>query len=133
MSSLWIRKRANWGSSSDSGAGPASQSALPRLSMTSYHAEALAQMPKTLAAVIKRVKVVRFVDRQVREQYPSRSSKVLPAKALDGPRRQPLAKGEHQRIAMGVAALAAGSAGLMSAGQRMKIGKLGVAGDNSRR
>ena len=42
----------------------ASPSALPRFTLPSYHADALAQMPKTLVAVVKLAKVVRFVDRQ---------------------------------------------------------------------
>lgn len=79
--------------------GLASPSALPRFTLPSYHADALAQMPKTLAAVVKLAKIVRFVDRQGRELYSSRASKVLPVKALEDLRRQPLPDGERQRIA----------------------------------
>lgn len=79
--------------------GLASPSALPRFTLPRYHAEALAQMPKTLAGVVKLVKVVRFVDRQGHELYSSRASKVSPVKALEDLRRQPLPEGERQRIA----------------------------------
>ena len=79
--------------------GLASASALPRFTLPSYHADALAQMPKTLAAVAKLAKVLHFVDRQGRELYSSQTSKVSPLKALEDLRRQPLPKGERQRIA----------------------------------
>ena len=79
--------------------GLASPSALPRFTLPSYHADALAQMPRTLAAVVKLAKVVRFVDRQGRELYSSRASKVSPVKALEDLRRQPMPEGERQRIA----------------------------------
>ena len=85
--------------------GMASPSALPRFTLPSYHADALAQMPKTLAAVGKLAKVVRFVDRQGRELYSSRASKVSPVKALEDLRRQPLPDGERRRIAAQWAAL----------------------------
>ena len=62
-------------------------------------------MPKTLAAVVKLAKVVRFVDRQGRELYSSRASKVSPVEALEDLRRQPLPDGECQRIAAQWAAL----------------------------
>jgi predicted ABC-type ATPase len=78
--------------------GLASPSALPRFTLPSYHADALAQMPKTLASVVKLAKVVRFVDRQGRELYSSRTSKVSPVKALEELRRQPLPEVERQRI-----------------------------------
>ena len=76
----------------------ASPSALPRFTLPSYHADAVAQMPKTLAAVVKLAKVVRFVDRQGRELYSSRASKVSPVKALKDLRRQPLPDVERLRI-----------------------------------
>lgn len=79
--------------------GLTSPSALPRFTLPSYHADALAQMPKTLAAVVKLAKVVRFVDRHGQELYSSRAAKVSPVKALDEFRRQPLPEGEQQRIA----------------------------------
>lgn len=79
--------------------GLASPSALPRFTLPSYHADAFAQMPKTLAGVAKLAKVVRFIDRQGRELYSSRTSKVSPVKALEYLRRQPLPEGEFQRIA----------------------------------
>ncbi len=79
--------------------GLASPSALPRFTLPRYHADALAQMPKTLAEVVKLAKVVRFVDRQGRELYSSRASKMSPVKALEDFRRQPLPEGERQRIA----------------------------------
>ncbi len=85
--------------------GLASPSALPRFTLPSYHADALAQLPKTLAEVVKLAKVVRFVDRQGRELYSSRASKVSPVKALEDLRRQPLPDGERQRIAGQWAAL----------------------------
>ncbi len=85
--------------------GLASPSALPRFTLPSYHSDALAQMPKTLAKVVKLAKVVRFVDRQGRELFLSRTSKVSPVKALAHLRRQPLPDGERQRIAMQWAAL----------------------------
>ena len=86
-------------------AGLASPSALPRFTLPSYHTDALALMPKTLAAVVKLAKVVRFVDRQGHELYSSRASKVSPVKALEDLRRQPLPDGERQRIALQWAAL----------------------------
>ena len=86
--------------------GLASPSGLPRFTLPSYHADALAQMPKTLAEVVKLAKVVRFVDRHGHELYSSRTSKVSPVKALEGLRRQPLPDGERQRIALQWAALA---------------------------
>jgi hypothetical protein len=55
--------------------------------------------------VVKLAKVVRFVDRQGRELYSSRGSKVSPVKVLEGLRRQPLPEGERQRIAGQWAAL----------------------------
>ena len=55
-------------------------------------------MPKTLAAVVKLAKVVRFVDRQGRELYSSRASVVSPVKALEDLRRQPLPDAERLRI-----------------------------------
>ena len=79
--------------------GLASPSALPRFTLPSYHADALVQMPETLAVVAKLANVVRFVDRQGRELYSSRGSKVSPVKALEDLRRQPLPDGERQRIA----------------------------------
>jgi predicted ABC-type ATPase len=79
--------------------GLASPSALSRFTLSRYHADALAQMPKTLAAVVKLAKLVRFVDRQGRELYSSRASKVSPVKALEDLRQQPLRDGERQRIA----------------------------------
>ncbi len=79
--------------------GLASPSALPRFTLQNYHADALVQMPKTLAAVAKLAKDVRFIDRQGRELYSSRTSKVSPVKALEDLRRQPLQDGERQRIA----------------------------------
>ena len=85
--------------------GLASPSALPRFTLPSYHIDALAQMPKTLAAVVKLAKVVRFVDRQGRELYSSRASTVSPVKALEDLRRLPLPAGERQRIAQQWAAL----------------------------
>ena len=60
----------------------------------------MAQMPKTLAEVVKLAKVVRFVDRQGRELYSSRASKVSPVKALEDLRWQPLTAGERQRVAL---------------------------------
>ena len=78
--------------------GLASPSALPRFTLPSYHTDALAQMPKTLAAVVKLAKVVRFVDRQGRELYSSRASVVSPGKALEDLRRQPLPDAERLRI-----------------------------------
>ena len=78
--------------------GLASPSALPRFTLPSYHIDALAQMPKTLAAVVKLAKVVRFVDRQGRELYSSRASVVSPVKALEDLRRQPLPDAERRRI-----------------------------------
>ena len=86
--------------------GLASPSALPRFTLPSYHADALAQMPKTLAAVVNLAKVVRFVDRQGRELYSSRASKLSPVKAFEDFRRQPLPEGERQRIAHQWATLA---------------------------
>lgn len=86
--------------------GLASPSALPRFTLPSYHADALAQMPKTLAEVVKLAKVVRFVDRQGRELYSSRVSKVSPVKALEDLRQRPLPDGERQRIAAQWATLA---------------------------
>ena len=85
--------------------GLASPSALPRFTLPSYHTDALAQMPKTLAAVVKLAKVVRFVDRQGRELYSSRASNVSPVKALEELRRQPPPAGERQRIAQQWAAM----------------------------
>jgi predicted ABC-type ATPase len=85
--------------------GLASPGALPRFTLPSYHADALAQMPTTLAEVVKLAKVVRFVDRQGRELYSSRASNLSPVKALEDLRRQPLPDGERQRIAMQWAAL----------------------------
>ena len=85
--------------------GLASPSALPRFTLPSYHADALAQMPKTLAAVVKLAKVVRFVDRHGQELYSSRAAKVSPLKALEDLRKQPLPEGELQRIAHQWAAL----------------------------
>ena len=85
--------------------GLASPSALPRFTLPSYHTDALAQMPKTLAAVVKLAKVVRFVDRQGRELYSSRVSNVSSVKALEELRRQPLPAGERQRIAQQWAAM----------------------------
>lgn len=79
--------------------GLASPSALPRFTLPSYHADAFAQMPKALAAIAKLAKVVRFIDREGRELYSSRTSKVSPVKALEDLRRQPLPDGERQRIA----------------------------------
>ena len=78
--------------------GLATPSALPRFTLPSYHANALAQMPETLAEVVKLAKVVRVIDRQGRELYSSRASKVSPVKALEDLRRQPLPDGEPQRI-----------------------------------
>jgi predicted ABC-type ATPase len=86
-------------------AGLASPSALPRFTLPSYHADALAQMPKTLAVLAKLAKLVRFVDRNGRELYSSRISKVSPVKALQDVRRQPLPDAERQRIALQWAAL----------------------------
>jgi Zeta toxin len=83
----------------------ASPSALARFTLPSYHADALAQMPKTLAAVAKLAKLVRFVDRQGGELYSSRTSNVSPVRALADLRRQPLPDGERQRIALQWAAL----------------------------
>ena len=85
--------------------GMSSPSALPRFTLPSYHVDALAQMPNTLAAVAKLVKVVCFVDRQGRELYSSRASSAPPVKALEDFRRQPLPQGERQRIARQWAAL----------------------------
>ena len=78
--------------------GLASPSALPRFTLPSYHTDAVAWMPKTLAAVVKLAKVVRFVDRQGREHYSSRASVVSPVKALEDLRRQPLPDVERLRI-----------------------------------
>lgn len=86
--------------------GLASPSALPRFTLPKYHTDAWAQMPKTLAAVVKLARVVRFFDRQGNELYSSVSSKLSPAKALEDLRRQPLPDGERQRIATQWAALA---------------------------
>ena len=85
--------------------GLASPSALPRFTLPSYHADALAQMPKTLAAVVKLAKAVRFVDRQGRKLFSSRGSTVSPVKALQDLRRQPLSDSERQRITQQWAAL----------------------------
>ena len=85
--------------------GMSSPSALPRFTLPSYHVDALAQIPKTLAAVAKLAKVVRFVDQQGRELNSSRASGAPPAKALEDFRRQPLPQGERQRIARQWAAL----------------------------
>ena len=79
--------------------GLASPSALPRFTLPSYHADALAQMPKTLTEVVKLAKRVRFFDRQGRELYSSRASKVSPVKVLEDLRRQPLPEAERRRIA----------------------------------
>jgi predicted ABC-type ATPase len=79
--------------------GLASPSALPRFTLPSYHVDALAQLPKTLAAVTKLAQVVRFVDRQGHELYSSRASKVSPVKALEALRQQPLPEAEHLWIA----------------------------------
>jgi hypothetical protein len=81
-------------------AGLASPTALPRFTLPSYHADALTQMPTTLAAVVKLAKVVRFIDRQGRELYSSRASQVSPVKALEDLRRLPMTDGERQRIAL---------------------------------
>jgi hypothetical protein len=62
-------------------------------------------MPKTLAVLAKLAKLVRFVDRDGRELYLSRTSKVSPVKALQDIRRQPLPDAERQRIALQWAAL----------------------------
>ncbi len=78
---------------------------MPRFTLPTYHADALAQMPKSLAAVAKLATVVRFVDRLGRELYSSRTSKVSPVKALQDLRRQPLPESERQRIALQWAAL----------------------------
>ncbi len=78
--------------------GLASPSALPRFTLPTYHADALAQMPKTLAEVVKLAKVVRFVDREGRELYSSRASKASPVTALEELRRQPLPDAERRRI-----------------------------------
>ena len=72
---------------------------MPRFTLPSYHADALAQMPKTLAGVVKLAEVVRFVDRQGHELYSSQASKVSPVKALEGFRRLPLPDSERKRIA----------------------------------
>ena len=85
--------------------GLASQSALPRFTLPSYHADALEQMPKTLAAVVKLARAVRFVDRQGRELYSSRGSTVSPVKALQDLRRQSLPDSERHRITQQWAAL----------------------------
>lgn len=85
--------------------GMSSPSALPRFTLPSYHVDALAQIPKTLAAVAKLAKVVCFVDLQGRELYASRASGASPVKALEDFRRQPLPQGERQRIARQWAAL----------------------------
>ena len=85
--------------------GLVSPSALPRFRLPSYHADALAQMPKTLAAVVKLVKAVRFVDRQGRELYSSRGSTVSLVKSLQDLRRQPPPDSERQRITQQWAAL----------------------------
>ena len=85
--------------------GLASPSALPRFTLPSYHADAFAQMPRTLEAMVKLANVVRFVDRQGRELYSSRASNVSPVKALEDLRRQPLSDAERQRIALQWAAL----------------------------
>lgn len=81
-----------------SATGMASPGGLPRFTLPNYHVAALAQMPKTLAAVAKLAKVVRFVDRQGRELYSSRASGAPPVKALEDLQRQPLPQGERQRI-----------------------------------
>jgi predicted ABC-type ATPase len=86
-------------------AGLASPSALPRFTLPSYHADAVAQMPMTLTAVARLANVIRFVDRQGRELYSSRTSAVPPAKALEDLRRQPLPDAERQRITQQWAAL----------------------------
>jgi hypothetical protein len=86
-------------------AGLTSPTALPRFTLPSYHADALTQMPTTLAAVVRLAKVVHFIDRQGRELYSSRASKVSPVKALEDLRRLPMADGERQRIALRWAAL----------------------------
>ena len=62
-------------------------------------------MPKTLAAVVKLAKAVRFVDRQGRELYSSRGSTVSLVKSLQDLRRQPLPDSERQRITHRWAAL----------------------------
>lgn len=85
--------------------GLESPSALPRFTPPSYHADALARMPKTLASVVKLANVVRFVDRRGRELYSPQTSKVSPAKALDELRRPPLPDAERQRIDLQWAAL----------------------------
>ena len=85
--------------------GMSSPSALPRFTLPSYHVDALAQIPKTLAAVAELAKVVCVVDRQGRELYASRASGASPIKALEDFRRQPLPQGERQRIARQWAAL----------------------------
>ncbi len=85
--------------------GLASPSALPRFTLPSYHADVLARMPKTLAAVFKLANAVRFVDRQGRELYSSRGSTVSPVKALRDLRRQPLQDSKRQRITHQWAAL----------------------------
>ena len=79
--------------------GLSSPCALPRFTLPNYHADALAQMPTTLAGVVKLAKVVRFVDRQGHELYSSMGSKVSPVKALEGLRRMPLPDSGRKRIA----------------------------------
>jgi hypothetical protein len=86
-------------------AGLTSPTALPRFTLPSYHADALTQMPTTLAAVVKLPKAIRYIDRQGRELYSSRASMVSPIKALEDLRRLPMADGERQRIALQWAAL----------------------------
>ena len=78
---------------------------MPRFTLPSYHADALAQMLKTLAAVVKLAKAARFVDRQGRELYSLRASTVSPVKALQDLRRQPQPDSERQRITQQWAAL----------------------------
>jgi len=65
--------------------------ALPRLTLQSYHTDALRQMPATLEAVAKLASVVRFVSRQGQELYSSRSSPLTPGVTLADLRQTTLA------------------------------------------
>ena len=85
--------------------GLASPSALPRFTLPGNHTDALAQLPKMLAAVVTLAKVVRFVDRQWREMSSSRASAVSPVKALEALRCQPLPDSERVRVTQQWAAL----------------------------
>jgi hypothetical protein len=70
--------------------GLASPGVMPRFTPPSDSADALARIPKSLAAVVKLAEVVRFADHQGRRLYSSRASNVSPVKAIEDLRRQPL-------------------------------------------